>query len=146
MKAEELYQRLIKGDRGLINSSTSGQGNAGNIDINASDSITLASQGNTSTIFSGVDANAVGDGGNVNLATNSLTLSNGGLISSSTSGQGNAGNIDINASDSITLESQENNSAIFSRVNAEAVGNGGNVDIATGSFTASRCFRLGRYI
>ena len=122
---------------GFINSSTSGQGNAGNIDINASDSITLASQGNTSAIFSGVNTGAVGNGGNVNLATNSLTLSNGGFINSSTSGQGNAGNIDINANDSITLESQENISAIFSGVSADAVGDGGNVDMTTGSFTAS---------
>ena len=125
------------GDRATISTSVSGEGNAGNIDINATDSITLASQGNNSTIFSGVNAGAFGNSGNVNVNTQSLDLQNGGLISTSVSGEGNAGNVTINATDSVILASQENTSQIFSGVNAGAVGDGGNVNLTANSFTLS---------
>ena len=154
---------LTIGDRGLIVTSVSGQGNAGNINIDASDSITLASQGNDSTIFSGVNAGAVGNGGNANLAANSITLSDGAFVSAVTFGQGNAGNISINSdslsltngsflsantrgqgnagnisidSANIAIDGRDNSNVstgVFSNVGAEAVGDAGNVDINTQS-------------
>ena len=126
---------LTIGDRALINSSVSGEGNAGNVTVNATDSITLASQGNNSAIFSGVDADAVGNGGDVNLAASSVTLNDGSFVNTGSSGRGNAGNVTVNATDSIVIEG--NNSTIFSGVGAGAFGNSGDVNLAANSVALS---------
>ncbi|MEM8723154.1 MAG: filamentous hemagglutinin N-terminal domain-containing protein [Cyanobacteria bacterium P01_G01_bin.39] len=101
---------LSIGDRALINTGSLGQGNAGDININASESVTLASQGNTSGIFLGVDANAAGNSGNVEITSDSVSLDNGAFISGINSGQGSAGDVTINATENISLS---NGSGIF---------------------------------
>ncbi|MEL7407704.1 MAG: hypothetical protein AAFN00_12180, partial [Cyanobacteria bacterium J06558_2] len=156
---------LSIGDRALITSDVLGQGNAGNININASESVTLESQGNTSALFSGVRSGAVGNAGSININSNSLGLSNGAFVSAFTLGQGNAGNITIdtnslsltngsslntstraegNAGDisinatNILVDGQGNidvSTGIFSNVGSEAIGNAGNINITTESLT-----------
>ncbi|ELS02279.1 filamentous hemagglutinin family N-terminal domain [Xenococcus sp. PCC 7305] len=128
---------LTLGDRALISTASLGQGNAGNITINASESITLESQGNTSTISSNITTNAIGNGGNVSITTSSLELSSGALINASTSGQGDAGNISID-SVNILIDGQDNSdvgTGVFSNVGSNAVGNAGNINITTESLT-----------
>ncbi|MDJ0596282.1 MAG: filamentous hemagglutinin N-terminal domain-containing protein, partial [Pleurocapsa sp. MO_226.B13] len=132
---------LRLGDRALITTTSFGQGDAGNITINASDSISLESQGNTSAIGSNVTADAIGNGGDINISTPSLTLSNGAFFNASSSGEGNAGNINISGN-SLTLN---NGAGLFAANNG--LGAGGNVTInATDdvSFTnGSRIFVAG---
>ena len=128
---------LTIGDLAFIGTSSIGQGNAGSIKIDASDSITIESQGNFSAILSNIANGASGNGGSIDITTPSLTLSNGGLINANTSGQGNAGKITVNATNSIILESQDNNSVIASNVDSNAIGNGGNVNLTTGSLALS---------
>ncbi|WP_445636902.1 Filamentous hemagglutinin FhaB/tRNA nuclease CdiA-like TPS domain-containing protein [Nostoc sp. DSM 114161] len=109
---------------GIVNASTSSTGNAGNITIDASDRILIDAVGTTgfsSGIFSAVNREGVGNGGNINLTTSSLFL-NRGLISSSSVGQGKAGDININ-SDSATLNNQGFIAAITNS------GNGGNINL-----------------
>ncbi|MDZ8069892.1 MAG: filamentous hemagglutinin N-terminal domain-containing protein [Nostoc sp. DedQUE08] len=84
----------------FISSSTNGKGNAGNISINAFDNITFDTN---SFSISGVGNQGVGDGGNIQVTTGSLLVTNGGTISSFTAGVGNAGNITINARDNVTF-------------------------------------------
>ncbi|MEA5500489.1 two-partner secretion domain-containing protein [Limnoraphis robusta] len=108
-------------ERGLIQSSTFGQGNAGSISIFATDSVELAN----SSILGGIAENAVGDTGNIEISTSSLNAING-QISLSASGNGNAGNIyleaqQINLSDSI----------VFGETSG--TGNLGNITIDTGT-------------
>jgi filamentous hemagglutinin family protein len=98
---------LTKGGR--IVASTVGEGNGGNININATESITLngitSADGNfNSSIENRVDMGAVGNAGEINITTANLDLTNGGLISASTLGEGNGGSIDINATNSVTLD------------------------------------------
>ena len=125
----------------LANSSTlgsqtlpQGQGNTGTVRINVSDSLSLDSSSIRTQILEG----AVGNAGNVEifagsieLSNNSLEISNPALIFSSTLGEGNAGNLIINANDSISLQ----DSSIFSQVQTNATGNAGNIEIATGSLS-----------
>ena len=94
---------LRLGDRALIDTFVSGQGNAGNINIKARETASLESQGNTSAIISRIGSGATGNGGDINITTSSLNLSNGASLNASTSGQGDAGNIELNAS-SITFD------------------------------------------
>lgn len=85
---------------GRIDSSTSGRGNAGSVNINSRDRIHIqgkTTRGDASGIYSSVEATGIGDGRNITLNTTSLELHDEGTISASTEGQGNAGDIDITA-------------------------------------------------
>ncbi|PIG92229.1 filamentous hemagglutinin N-terminal domain-containing protein [Gloeocapsopsis sp. IPPAS B-1203] len=120
---------LING--ALIGTDSSGRGNAGNIGITATDSVFIDGQGSRvgadlfSQISSGVLQNAVGNGGKIEIATGNLRLSNKGTITSTSDGQGNAGNVRIEAQKDIILDEGNISSVVF--VNAE--GNGGDISI-----------------
>ena len=120
----------------FVSASTSGQGNAGIVEIN-SNSISIDggnSDGFAGGIFSQVSAGAIGNSGEINIITGNLTLANGTDILASTFGEGNAGNVTITASDSITIDGEDSNgegSAISSQVNPEAIGNGGDIEVAS---------------
>ena len=128
---------------GTVNASTFSQGNAGNIEITATDSITIdgeSLQGNTSGVFSAVAPGAEGDGGNVTINTDTLSVTNGVQIGATTFGQGNGGNIEITATDSISIDGeglQGNSSGAFSQVTSEAEGDGGDVTINTDTLSVT---------
>ncbi|MBW4456973.1 MAG: filamentous hemagglutinin N-terminal domain-containing protein [Nostoc indistinguendum CM1-VF10] len=125
---------------GQLDASTSSKVNAGNINIQATDNVSLNgvnSIGYSSAIFSDVFLGSEGKGGDINITTGSLSLKNGAQLLTSTAGQGNAGNVNINARNTVSLDGLGKNvilSAIFSDVSgSEAIGNGGNINITTGS-------------
>ena len=127
---------------GLVSASTFGQGDAGSVEITAKDTITfdgVDSRGSDSGVNSQVSAGAEGDSGGVIIDTGSLSLTNGGLVSASTFGRGNAGSVEITARDSITADGedslQSSFSGVSSQVNPKAVGNAGGVIINTGSLS-----------
>ena len=128
---------------GGISASTLGIGNAGNIDINATESITLngrSSQGgNFSSIDSVVLQGAVGKGGNIKIATENFSIFNGARVDTSIAGRGNGGTIEINATESITLNGRSSQGGNFSSINSSviqgAMGKGGNIKIATENFS-----------
>ncbi|MDB9539103.1 filamentous hemagglutinin N-terminal domain-containing protein [Anabaenopsis arnoldii] len=130
-----------------------GRGNAGNINLTVKDNITF----DYSDLRSYTQPNTVGDGGNINVIADQLTINNssvfnagvsgignagkinltsnhiditdGSQISASTSGIGNAGNIEILADGTTRID----NSLISSRVNSQARGSGGDITIKTNS-------------
>lgn len=91
---------------GGIASVSFGQGPGGNIEISAINDVSIDSNSasdptsnsliGTSTLFSG-------NGGNIRINSNNLTISNGGELTSSTFNTGKAGNIDIIAQGNISL-------------------------------------------
>ncbi|MEH2084421.1 MAG: filamentous hemagglutinin N-terminal domain-containing protein [Nostoc sp.] len=116
-------------DDGNLIASTLGRGNAGNIFVQASDSVSLIN----SIIASPVQNEAVGNGGDINITTGALYLSDGASLFTSTYGQGNAGNISVQASGRVSLA---NNSFIGTSVAKEVVGsNGGDINITAGSLS-----------
>ncbi|NMG07455.1 hypothetical protein [Brasilonema sp. UFV-L1] len=131
-----------------------GKGNAGTITINATDSISLDGlnrKGFPGGIYSEVARGGVGkggninintrslsvtngNGGNINIFTRSLSLTNGAAVSTNTLGQGNAGNVKITATDNILIDGASSNSlpsAVKSVVETGSVGNGGEIDITS---------------
>ncbi|WP_413160763.1 filamentous hemagglutinin N-terminal domain-containing protein [Capilliphycus salinus ALCB114379] len=113
-----------------ISGSSAGEGNAGNVVIE-SDRVTVA--GN-SGIFSQVLPTGEGFGGNVRVNTRYLSLSEGATLATSTFGRGDAGNVQVNATETVSMTA---NSSIRSDVEPGAIGNGGNIDILTGSLSVS---------
>ncbi|MEA5464075.1 beta strand repeat-containing protein [Leptothoe sp. PORK10 BA2] len=124
-----------------LTASTLGDGDAGNVVITASDAVvfdgTSADGQFRSAALSRVEAGATGAGGNVEIAANSLAVSNGAGLSASTLGDGDAGNVVITASDAVVFDGTtadgQFRSAAFSTVEAGATGAGGNVEIAANS-------------
>jgi large exoprotein involved in heme utilization and adhesion len=126
---------LLLSEGARINTSTSGQGNAGNINLQAA-SIDVTGTSPDGELSSGFLANVnetgIGHGGNIYIETGQLRLTDIAIISSSTFGEGNAGSISIFATNSVELA----DSGIFSNVGENAVGDGGNIDISTLSLNA----------
>jgi len=121
------------------------QGNAGRIRVTANDFVTLSGEGPSasdpnlrvsSQISTTVERNAVGTGGDIEIETGSLSITDGGFIRSSTFGQGNAGRIVLEARDTIVLDGRstedDSPSGISTNIEEAARGNSGRIEISTG--------------
>jgi filamentous hemagglutinin family protein len=98
-------QQLTLLDSGQISATAFSSGNAGDVDINATESIFLGGERSpdrrlSSSISAQVDVGASGNGGNLTINTPRLTMRNGTRISTGTieTSVGNAGNLTIHAS------------------------------------------------
>lgn len=133
--------RLTIRDGARITASTFGAGRAGDIQVTASDNIELVGAG--SGIFSQVTRQATDNAsaGNVTINTQRLTVEGGAKITTATFSRGDAGDLTINATDSITLSGANeratanpldpNRSGIFVSAERGARGNVGNLTINT---------------
>lgn len=114
-----------------VSTTTSGAGAAGNLIINASESVQL----NDSSLRSQSEPETTGASGALTITTGKLLVLDGAEISTSTSGAGNAGDLLIRASDSVELRGNNDDffaSGIFAQViDYEATGKGGNLTIET---------------
>ncbi|WP_335211535.1 two-partner secretion domain-containing protein [Nostoc sp.] len=130
-------ERLRLSNGGNISTSVliGGKGQGGNLVVRATDSIDITGVGGElldgsfagSGLFAELQTGGIGSGGSIDVTTGRLNLSNNGQISASTFGQGNAGNIGINASQ-IDLRGS---SGVRTQVDGEAKGNAGNISIKT---------------
>ncbi|MBW4621675.1 MAG: S-layer family protein [Cyanosarcina radialis HA8281-LM2] len=105
---------------------------AGDIDINATEAVNLDEM----FLSNRVESGGTGNAGNINIATGSLSLTNGGAISASTFGRGDGGNITITARDTVSFDGESSDgfsSGAFSAIAQEGIGRGGNIRIDTGS-------------
>jgi len=121
-----------------IGSVTFGQGNAGRVNVTATDKIYLQGLPELGSGFgSVVGPFAIGSANDVVINTPSLTLENFAQIATSTTGSGNAGNIRIKASESVSI-----NSGSIMQAATYASGNAGDIIIdavnADVVFNASR--------
>jgi filamentous hemagglutinin family protein len=124
----------------VLNTSTSGSGNAGNIIIRSKDAVSL----NSAYIRSNVGAGGVGRGGNIDINAASLFLRDGAQIQAAINdasgtrpaGRGDAGNVNVTLTGVVDIAGAKNDfaSAIDSRADTGTVGNAGNITIYAGSF------------
>ncbi len=112
----------------VLSVDTFGAGDAGDISILAADKV-LVSDG---LIASSVRQNSTGNGGNINIIANSLSVTDESWFDANTLGNGNAGNILLKINDAISLSGYSN---LDSNVEAGATGNGGNINIEAGSLS-----------
>ncbi|HEY9831899.1 MAG TPA: hypothetical protein V6D26_15050, partial [Stenomitos sp.] len=110
-----------------INNVTNGSGVGGNIILNAP-SIALTN----AKILSVTDGFGGGQGGNVEVTSDSLSLLNGGSLGTNTSGTGNAGNITIDTRQ-LVVQNNQPGSTVTTGISTAAfpgsTGNGGNLTI-----------------
>ncbi|QDL12866.1 filamentous hemagglutinin (plasmid) [Brasilonema octagenarum UFV-E1] len=109
------------------NTQPAGRGNAGNVNVKVTGAVDIAGRKNDyfSGIVSGVETGTIGNGGNITINSGSFSLRDGAQLSTSTSGQGDAGNVTVSALDAVSLV----RTSILSTVEAGGVGKGGNIDI-----------------
>lgn len=115
----------------------SGNVRAGDITLNATNQLTIAGTSSTipnSAIINAVLPNSVGNGGNVQITAGSLELNDGARVLVNTTGEGNAGNVFIQARDRVTLY---NASTIESNVTQTAIGQAGNIRIVADNIALS---------
>ncbi|WP_017716562.1 two-partner secretion domain-containing protein [Kamptonema formosum] len=149
--------RLSVSNGALISAGTAGAGAAGTLTVRATDLVEVSgtsADGKTpSTITTSVAPGGSGAGGNLTIDTGRLIVRNGGLISSTTASAAPAGNLRINAADSVELTGtvrvadilqglssfQLNPSDLRSGLLALSFGGGnaGNIEVNAGKFTAS---------
>ncbi|HEY9628765.1 MAG TPA: filamentous hemagglutinin N-terminal domain-containing protein [Coleofasciculaceae cyanobacterium] len=142
------------------------RGNAGSITITAADSVLVdgrGSSGEVSNIATRVNSDAVGNANDIQITTDRLTVSNGGLLQANMRGNGTAGDIridshllemfgggqlltttagsrpagdiDLRVSDRITLSGQT--SGLFASTERNATGRGGSINITTHQLVVS---------
>ncbi len=114
---------------GILSTTTSGVGQAGDITLNVRDQIALVGD-NTTTSRNGVFARVLdastGNGGNVVINTNNLTIGDGMAIDISTDGVGNAGKLTINAR---TTTLSGSGTGLYANVGNLATGKGGSIEV-----------------
>jgi large exoprotein involved in heme utilization and adhesion len=119
--------QLTVQNSGQISALAVGLGNAGNVAVGVSGALTIA--GNAA-IESGAAAGASGNGGNVSVTAVQLMVQNGGQIFTSSFGLGNAGAVDVSATNLYLTGGGISTTA------AEA--NGGNIDLTIGHLALLR--------
>ena len=131
---------------GGIASFTHAQANAGNITVNA-DTLNIDNVNDTSIltgIFSEATPDTTGHAGNVAIKAGTLDVVNGGRVSSSTYGQGDAGGVAVTA-DMLTINSLDNASVltgIFSEATPGSTGHAGSLAIKAGTLDLIRGGRI----
>jgi len=121
-----------------LDASTLGKGKAGDIEIVIGDRLLLDGEnnGDPSGILATVQQKAEGEAGNINIITNSLSITNGAQIGAATFGFGKAGEILIQANSvSLDGEGSESFSSIISGVEENGIGDGRGITINTQTLT-----------
>ncbi|MEO0685998.1 MAG: hypothetical protein AAFY76_13395, partial [Cyanobacteria bacterium J06649_11] len=125
----------------LLAASTNGKGDAGKVIINARNLIKFDGK---SGAFSGVESQGKGNAGGVFITTQSLEVTNGAQLSTTTRGIGNAGSIIINARNLVKFDGELNefSSGAFSGLESKAKGNAGGISITTDSLEVTNGAQL----
>ena len=111
---------LTLAEGSVISASTTGSGNGGGLRLLAPDAITISGPGRLA-----VETSSSGQAGDVTATARSLTLADSVVLSASTTEEGNAGNINFNISDQLTID----NSTVESRTFSNSTGQGGNINV-----------------
>ena len=111
---------LTLAENSLISASTTSNGNGGGLQLLAPEAITISGPGRLA-----VETSGSGPAGNITATARSLTLADEVVLSASTIGEGNAGDIDFNISDQLTID----NSTVESRTAPNSTGQGGNINV-----------------
>ncbi|KAB8332079.1 S-layer family protein [Scytonema tolypothrichoides VB-61278] len=122
-------------DGAQVLADTSGQGNAGNVTVNATGPVTIAGVGRifSSAIFTSVNTGATGNGGNITISSSSFSLTDDAGLLTDTAGKGNAGSVFLQAKDSVSIIGK--GTIITTGVNTGGVGKAGDINIRAASLS-----------
>ncbi|MEQ8960585.1 MAG: filamentous hemagglutinin N-terminal domain-containing protein, partial [Coleofasciculus sp. C2-GNP5-27] len=122
--------RFVMGNGAIASTPTGGAGRGGDVSINASESVEISGSAFVTGAFQGT----TGDAGNLRVNSRHLTLQNGGLLQTITFGQGDGGNLQVNASESVQMDSTPIGALAPTGIFANSVfgtGTGGDITVNT---------------
>jgi filamentous hemagglutinin family protein len=131
---------LLVRDGAMVTTNAFGTGNGGKLTVNASQDVQLlGTNGFLSGLFALSGQDSKGNAGDVTINTATLLVQDGAKVNANTSGQGEGGNLTINASQEVQLLGESPDGRTSSSLASEAYGTGaaGNVSITTGRFIAT---------
>jgi filamentous hemagglutinin family protein len=136
----DINARTLQVQRGgTVSTTTQNQGRAGNLTLEATESVQVrgvSENGQTpSDVFS--QTTGAGEGGDVTITTQQVEIENRGNVAAETDGRGQAGNLTINSAQSIALR----NSASLS-FNSSALSNPKDLTITTEQLTLENGARI----
>lgn len=134
--------RLSVRDGGQVSVRTLGEGNAGILRVRANEIIEVTGRTpdrRPSELSAAVEASSTGRGGSLILSTHRLQLTDGARISANTSGQRGAGNIRVRDAETVILS---NRSGISTAINQGAAGQGGSINLETGTLRLNGLARI----
>ncbi len=123
-------------DGAVVYTSTFGEGKGGNLTVHAQNVqvIGRSANGQPSGLFASAERNSTGNAGDLKVKTNTLVLQDGAQVIVSTFGQGNSGNLTIDAQNVQVLgESADGQfpSALFTYAQPNSSGDAGDLTIQT---------------
>jgi large exoprotein involved in heme utilization and adhesion len=125
---------LLVTDGAVVNVSTRGEGRGGSLIVNASELVQLMGIPADGQVGGGLYAltEATGNGGNVQITTPWLLVTDGAVVNVSTRGEGNGGNLIVNASEQVQLSGT---GGLF--VDATAGGTAGDLTVKTNKMSVT---------
>ncbi|OLT64464.1 beta strand repeat-containing protein, partial [Moorena producens] len=128
---------LIVSDGARVSASAFGEGDGGNLTVDADSTVQLigtSADGRSSSLVAQTEGK--GNAGDVKITTEELIVSDGAEVSASTFGEGDGGNLTVNASSTVkvigTSADGPFGSGLFAQANPNSKGNAGNLSITTG--------------
>jgi large exoprotein involved in heme utilization and adhesion len=135
-------QRLSVRDGASVSVATYGEGDAGKLQINAIESVEVIGgtpANSFSTLNAIVGSDSTGQGGDLTINAQRLSVRDGSGVSVATFGKGNAGTLRVHATESIevmgTFADSQLHSELSAAVGQNSTGNGGNLSIQTRQLT-----------
>ncbi len=124
-----------------VSSGTFGEGDGGNLTVNASQQVQLIGESADGRVASGLFTSAIpgasGNAGDLTIYTDTLLVRDGAEVTASTSGEGDGGNLTVNASQQVQVIGTSADGRYGSRLSAQAnrgaSGKAGDVTINTGT-------------
>ncbi|WAN69385.1 S-layer family protein [Moorena producens JHB] len=135
--------QLMVSDGAVVSADILGEGDGGNLSVNASETVQLIGRSADGQFSSGLFARTAGTGkgGDVRITTGQLMVSDGAVVSANTFGEGDSGNLTVDASETVQLIGTSADgrfaSGLFAQANPGSTGNAGNLRITTGQLMVS---------
>ncbi len=135
-----------------VSTSTLSQGQGGNLTVYAADLVEVSGRSEDRNISSGlratVQGGATGDGGNLTIETGQLSVRDGAQVTTSTFGQGKAGDLSVQSTQVVLLgygtsaDGRVIPSGLFARAEKGATGTGGNLILDTARLSVQNGARI----
>jgi large exoprotein involved in heme utilization and adhesion len=140
-------RQLLVRDGSFVSASTFGDGDSGNLTVNASQGVQLiggsADGRRSSSLSTSTESGSSGKGGDLTINTGTLLVRDGALMTASTFGEGDSGNLTVNASQYVQLIGSADgrrSSGLYTSSESGSSGKGGDLTINTATLLVDGAF------
>ncbi len=137
--------QLMVSDGAVVSAFTVGLGDGGNLTVDAEETVQVIGTSADGQFRSALVAEAaqgsIGNAGNLSITTGQLMVSDGAVVSTTTFGLGDGGNLTVDAEETVQVIGNSADgqfrSGLFAEADQGSIGNAGNLSITTGQLIVS---------